>query len=151
MKAAARKAKPPRRPPPGHGRNGQNAYWGAKTERVSHHKLKPGDRCPACGKGKVYELRCNLCAKIFPARPPTGVGTDKYDVNVASMIGLLKYGGGFPWNRLEKLQSSVGIPLPSATQWDIVREAARKIEPVCEELQRQAAQGEVLHNDDTTM
>ncbi|MBI4422075.1 MAG: hypothetical protein HY554_00005 [Elusimicrobia bacterium] len=44
------KTKPPDRPPRGHGRNGQNAYPGAKTECVSHHKLKPGDRCPACGK-----------------------------------------------------------------------------------------------------
>ena len=67
------------------------------------------------------------------------------------MIGLLKYGGGFPWNRLDKLQSSVGIPLPPSTQWDIVRDTARKIEPACEELRRQAAQGEVLHNDDTPM
>jgi len=171
------KAKPPGRPPPGHGRNGHNAYPGAKTVCVSHHKLKPGDLCPACGKGKVYEqrerpkvlvrvtgqpplaatiyllqkLRCNLCAKVFPARPPAGVGSDKYDASAASMIGLLKYGGGFPLNRLDKLQSSMGIPLPTTTQWDILRDAAHKIEPACEELQRQAAQGEVLHNDDTPM
>jgi len=170
-------AKPPGRPPPGHGRNGQNAYPGASTQCVSHHKLKPGDRCPDCGKGKVYEqkerpkvlvrvtgqpplaavifllqkLRCNLCAKVFTARPPAGVGGEKYDASASSMIGLLRYGGGFPWNRLDKLQSSVGIPLPSATQWGIVRDAARKIEPACEELRRQAAQGEVLHNDDTPM
>lgn len=171
------KAKPPGRPPPGHGRNGHNAYPGAKTVCVWHHKLKPGDRCPACGKGKVYEqrerpkvlvrvtgqpplaatiyllqrLRCNLCAKVFPARPPADSGTEKYDASAASMIGLLKYGGGFPWNRLDKLQSSVGIPLAPSTQWDIVRDTARKIEPACEELRRQAAQGEVLHNDDTPM
>ena len=175
--AAGGKIKPPGRPPPGHGRNGQNAYPGAKTQCVSHHKLKPGDLCPACGKGKVYEqserpkvlvrvtgqpplaaaiyllqkLRCNLCAKVFTARPPAGVGGEKYDASASSIIGLLKYGGGFPWNRLDKLQSSVGIPLPAATQWDIVRDTARKIEPACEELRRQAAQGEVLHNDDTPM
>ncbi|MBI4802424.1 MAG: hypothetical protein HY796_07870, partial [Elusimicrobia bacterium] len=46
-----------KRPPVGHGRNGHNAYWGAKTEFVPHHSLKPGDRCPACHKGKVYEQR----------------------------------------------------------------------------------------------
>jgi len=171
------KAKPPGHPPRGHGRNGQNAYPGAKTQCVSHHKLKPGDCCPACGKGRVYEqqerpkvlvrvtgqpplaaaiyllqkLRCNLCAKVFTARPPAGAGDEKYDATASSMIGLLKYGGGFPWNRLDKLQSSVGIPLPPSTQWDIVRDTARKIEPACEELRRQAAQGEVLHNDDTPM
>ncbi|MEK7761101.1 MAG: transposase, partial [Nitrospirota bacterium] len=31
------KTKPPGRPPRGHGRNGQNAYPGAKTQCVSHH------------------------------------------------------------------------------------------------------------------
>ena len=171
------KTKPPGRPPPGHGRNGHNDYPGATTVCVEHHKLKPGARCPACGEGKVYEqqerpkvlvrvtgqpplaatiyllqrLRCNLCAKVFPARPPEGSGTQKYDASAASMIGLLKYGGGFPWNRLDKLQSSVGVPLPPSTQWDIVRDTARKLAPACEELRRQAAQGTVLHNDDTPM
>ena len=140
-------------------------------------KIKPGDRCPTCGKGKVYEqwerpkilvrvtgqpplaaaiyllqwLRCNLCTKVFTAHPPAGAGGEKYDASASSMIGLLKYGSGFPWNRLDKLKSSVGIPLPSSTQWDIVRDTARTIEPACEELCRQAAQEEVLHGDDTPM
>jgi hypothetical protein len=43
----------------------------------------------------------------------------------------------------------MGIPLPSATQWEIVREVAGIVEPAHQELIRQAAQGEVLHNDDT--
>ncbi|HXS95670.1 MAG TPA: transposase [Candidatus Limnocylindrales bacterium] len=45
----------------------------------------------------------------------------------------------------------MGIPLPTATQWEIVEEAAELIKPAHEELIRQAAQGEVLHNDDTSM
>lgn len=175
--ASSGKGKAQRSPPPGHGRNGQAAYWAAKTEHVPHHRLKSGDRCPGCRKGKVYDqrgrpgilvrvtgqaplaatiyqlqkLRCNLCGEIFEARPPPGVGRRKYDETAASMIGLLKYGGGFPWNRLHKLQHAVGIPLPPSTQWEIVREAARKLEPAYEELKRQAAQGKVLHNDDTAM
>ena len=40
--------------------------------------------------------------------------------------------------------------MPASTQWEMVKEAAEAIEPVSEELIRQAAQGEVLHNDDTT-
>lgn len=39
----------------------------------------------------------------------------------------------------------------SATQWDLVHGAAKKVMPAFEELIRQAAQGELLHNDDTTM
>jgi len=67
------------------------------------------------------------------------------------MIALLKYGSGFPFYRLERLQGSLGIPLPASTQWAIVKGTAHRIKPAFEELIRQAAQGEVLHNDDTTM
>ena len=67
------------------------------------------------------------------------------------MIALLKYGSGMPFNREEKLQASLGIPLPASTQWDIVHAKAERIEPAFEELIRQAAQGEVVHNDDTTV
>ena len=67
------------------------------------------------------------------------------------MIALLRYGSGFPWNRLADLEESLGIPLPAATQCEIVAEAAATIQPAMAELIRQAAQGEVLHNDDTSM
>ncbi len=67
------------------------------------------------------------------------------------MIALLKYGSGTPFYRLEQLEHQLGIPLPAATQWEIVEEAAELIKPARDELIRQAAQGEVLHNDDTSM
>lgn len=165
-----------KRPLPGHGRNGEAGYRGARTEEVPHEKLKPGNRCPGCRKGKVYngrepgilvrvtgqaplaatvyhleKLRCNLCGEIFEARPPEGVGREKYDAASAAMIGLLKYGLGLPFNRLERLEAGLGIPLAAATQWEIVRDAAKSMRPAYDELVRQAAQGDVLHNDDTTM
>jgi len=161
--------------PKGHGRNGAADYTGAHKIKIAHESLKPGDICPDCGKGKVYHakvpayivrlvgcaplsatvwelenLRCNLCLKMFTARPPEQVGSKKYDETAGSMIALLKYGSGFPFNRLERLQRSMGIPLPSATQWEIVREVAGIAEPAYQELIRQGAQGEVLHNDDTS-
>ena len=67
------------------------------------------------------------------------------------MIALLKYGSGVPFHRAEKLQASLGIPLPASTQWDIVRALAKHVEPIFEELVGQAAQGDVLYNDDTTV
>jgi hypothetical protein len=67
------------------------------------------------------------------------------------MIAQLKYGSGTPFYRLEQLERHLGIPLPAATQWEIVEEAAEVIQPARDELLRQAAQGEVLHNDDTGM
>ena len=159
----------------GHGRNGAAAYTGADKVCVSHESLEAGDACPNCKKGTVYEsvepgrlvrirgraplgatvyelqkLRCNLCGEIFTAQAPPGVGPDKYDAESASMIALLKYGSGLPFNRLQRLQGSLGIPLPAATQWEIVRDSAGVIQPVFREMIRQAAQGRLFHNDDTT-
>jgi hypothetical protein len=56
-----------------------------------------------------------------------------------------------PFNREERLQGSLGVPLPASTQWEIVHAQAEHVEPVFEELVRQAGQGEVVHNDDTTI
>jgi len=45
----------------------------------------------------------------------------------------------------------MGIPLPAATQWELVRDASVPLAPVHDEMIRQAAQGELVQNDDTTM
>ncbi len=157
----------------GHGRKGAKDYTGAERCPVSHDSLEHGDRCPECLKGKVYRkkpavlvrvkgvapldaivyemerLRCNLCGEVFTARAPPGVGDKKYDETAAAMLALLRYGCGLPFNRLERLGDSLGIPLPSGTQWGVVDEAAQAFEPVWKELIRQAASGEVVHIDDT--
>ena len=79
------------------------------------------------------------------------MGEDKYDESAAAMIAQLKYGTGMPFYRLQDLEQNLGIPLPASPQWEIVEEAAEVIKPARDELIRQAAQGEVLHNDDTSM
>lgn len=159
----------------GHGRNGADAYAGAARIDVLHPALHEGDPCPACGDGIVYtktpgvlvriigqpplaatiyqlhKLRCHLCGQVFTAPAPSAAGSQKYDATAGSMIALLKYGSGFPFNRLEGLQRYVEIPLPASTQWDIVQAVATHLEPAFDELIRQAAQGDVLHNDDTTI
>jgi len=161
---------------PGHGRNSAAAFTGADKVEMPHPSLHGGDGCPECAKGKVYplseparlvritgmaplgatvfacdRLRCNLCGEVFTAPAPEDVGEQKYDETATSMVGLLKYGAGLPFNRIEKLQAGMGIPLPAATQWELVRDGAKSLAPAHDELIRQAAQGEVLHNDDTTM
>jgi len=169
----------PTRPPRsrrGHGRHGVAAYRGAPRIPIPHPSLKAGAPCPACDGGKVYvqreptvlvrfvgqapigatvyaleKLRCHLCGAIFTAPPPEGVGPDKYDARTSAMIALLKYGSGVPFYRLERLQAHVGVPLPASTQWEIVANLATRLQPLHRELIRQAADGEVLHNDDTSM
>jgi hypothetical protein len=100
---------------------------------------------------RLQKLRCHLCGQVFTAAAPAAAGADKYDATAGSMIALLKYGSGLPFNRLEGLQGYLEIPLPASTQWDIVHAVAGRLTPVFDELIRQAAQGEVLHNDDTTI
>jgi hypothetical protein len=105
-------------------------------------------------QAKIFErqrLRCNLCGEVFTATAPKGVGTAKYDETAAAMIGLLKYGCGLPFNRMERLERGFGIPLPASTQWEVVENAEKKLVVARDELIRQAAQGEVLYNDDTTI
>lgn len=170
----AANGKKPSKAKKGHGRNGASGYPAAERVPVPHCSLARGAPCPKCGEGKLYaqrdpgimlrivgqapveaaiyeleKLRCNLCLEVFTAAPPAGAGDKKYDESAASMIALLKYGSGFPFYRLDKLQSNLGIPLPPSTQWGIVKDTAAQLRPALQELIRQAAQGNILHNDDT--
>lgn len=165
----------PSPPALGHGRLSADDYPGAEQVKVLHDSLSAGDACPQCDGGKLYEktpqvivrivgqaplqgtvyrlqrLRCHLCGKVFTAAAPKDAGDVKYDATAASMIGLLKYGSGFPFNRLSGLQWNVQIPLPASTQWDVVKDAAFAMLPAYQELIWQAAQSDVLYNDDTTI
>lgn len=100
----------------------------------------------------VYELdvyRCDTCQEIYPAEPPPGVGTEKYDETAVAMVATAKYGYGIPFYRLAKMQRNLGIPLPVTTQWELVEGGAEVLHPIFEEMRRQAAQGKVVHGDDT--
>jgi transposase len=159
----------------GHGRNGADVFVGAQQEYVAHTTMKPGDPCTLCD-GKVYEykkpeiiirffgqapvkaiiwnlerLRCNLCGAMFTPDLPEKAKGDKYDETAISMIALSRYGFGMPFNRLERLQACLLIPLAASTQWDKVELGADKIYPAFEHLKCEAAQGSVVHNDDTPM
>ncbi len=163
-------------PRQGHGRHGAAAYTGGQRITIPHPQLRAGDRCPACDQGKVYvqreptvlvrfvgqapigvtvyaleKLRCHLCGEIFTAPSPEDIGAEKYAATTGAMIALLKYGSGVPFHRLERLQAHVGVPLPASTQWEIVASLATRLQPVHDELIRHAADGAVLHNDDTSM
>lgn len=160
---------------PGHGRMGADKYQGADQVDVKHDHLCEGDACPECEGGKLYEktpkvivrivgqpplgatvyrlqkLRCHLCGKLFTASEPEAATGKKYDETAATMIGLLRYGAGLPFNRLERLQRSFEIPLPASTQWDVISAIRSQMVPAHEALIQTAAQGDVLHNDDTTI
>jgi len=172
----AAEAAPQPAPRPGHGRRRADQLTGATLVPLTVAGLQPGDECPACHGGTLYEqnrpgvlvrfvgqapvqatvyelqkLRCQSCGQISTATPPAEVAdAQKYDATVAAAIGIFKYGAGMPFNRTQRLQDYVGVPLAASTQWMLVAEAAETYRPAFDELVRTAAQGELLHNDDTT-
>lgn len=160
----------------GHGRTAAAKYTGAQQVKVPHPHLHPGDRCPDCQKGRLYllerpaqlvritaqslfaatrfeleKLRCALCGKIFTAPAPPEAGLEKYAPSVGPMLGYLRFGGGMPHYRLDKIQTDLGVRLPASTQWELMAKAGQALEPVHEALRTLAAQGQLIHNDDTTM
>jgi transposase len=163
--------KPKRR---GHGRNGAQAYSGAAIVEVALTVPAAGQVCPQCEIGRVYawpprtivkvtgqspiggtvyklqQRRCRACDALFTAPMPEGVTVGpKHDERCVCMLILLRYGYGMPSYRLQALQASLGTPMPDATQWDLVRAAWPGPRAAYKELIRQAAQAELLHNDDT--
>lgn len=160
----------------GHGRTGAQDYSGAEKVAINHQTLQHCDPCPLCVDGRLYrqkipgvvvrikgsaplqgtvyeleKLRCNICDKIFTADLPPEAGEGKYDETAAAMLAVLRYGSGLPLNRLSGLQGGLGVPLAASTAWEVTEQLADRIHPVFSELIRQAAQGDIFHNDDTTM
>jgi transposase len=160
----------------GHGRRPAQSYWGARHIEVLHEQLHVGDVCPGCHAGKLYDLekpaqllsftgaapiqadlytcqrlRCGSCGVVFTAEAPEKVRAGKHDPSAVSMIALLRYGSGFPFHRLQRLQEALGIPLAASVQWKLVQHKAKLLLPLYERLTKEAAQGQVIHVDDTTV
>jgi hypothetical protein len=105
--------------------------------------------------GDRYELerfRCGLCGEVFTAELPEEAGESKYHPSVASVVATLRYGEGMPWTRIARIQQAAGIPLPISVQWELTRDAAeRGPRAVFQQLHWEAAQGDLVHSDDTRM
>lgn len=164
----------PKRKVKGHGRHGAKDYPGAEQRDVPHPSLHHGDTCPDCCQGKLCDLspvihlrfsgaapvsaqrtqcgrlRCCLCGEVFTADAPEDVKDEKYDDATSAIVALLKYGSGMPFNRLARLQSCSGIPLAASTQWQLCEKMGIRALPVFLELVGIAAQGGLIHTDDTT-
>ena len=172
--SAAEAAAPKDQPrPPGHGRQGAEVYRTAQTVACRHEELAEGERCPACGRGRLYrlppgiemrldgnallsavryeveKLRCSACGQIFTASVPTAASAEKYSARARAVLALARYYLGVPWYRLEGFQALVGVPMPDATQWDQVELVGDCAYPIFKYLERMAAQGEVIYQDDT--
>ncbi len=158
---------------PGHGRWGADTYRGAEHVECRHETLTAGERCPVCGRGRLYRVapgvdiyldghallsavryvlekfRCSACGQVFTAAAPPEVGTEKYSARARAVLVLGRYYLGVPLYRLQGYQAMVGVPVSDATQWDQIERVADCAYPVFEQLKTLAAQGEVIYQDDT--
>jgi transposase len=156
----------------GHGRMPHTVYENC-TEITIELDYQVGDPCPTLCGGKLryyspgiliriagdniahvtrytmIKLRCNLCDIIIKPTLPDNIGKDKYDASFKAMLALQKYYVAVPFHRQEHFQAMLGFSLSDATQWDLIEQLASSCYPVFNTLKTLAANGELIHNDDT--
>lgn len=159
----------------GTGRLGAAAYEGAERTECRHEELAVGQVCPVCGHGTLYELppgveiridghallsamryelqklRCSACGQIFTAPLPPKAGEEKYSARARAVLVVSRYYLGLPFYRVQGYQAMLGVPVPDATQWDQIEKVGDCCYVVFEYLEFLAAQGELIHQDDTSV
>ncbi|MGH8582326.1 MAG: IS66 family transposase, partial [Gammaproteobacteria bacterium] len=132
-----------------------------------------GERCPACGRGSLYrlppgvemrlegkallsagryeleKLRGSAGGQIFTASVPGAAGSEKYTARARAVVARARYYLGLPWHRLEGFQALVGVPVPEATPWEQGEIVGACTPPLFKCLEKLAAQGEVIFQEDT--
>jgi hypothetical protein len=96
----------------------------------------------------LEKLRCSACGQVFTARA-RDAGAEKYTASARAALVVSRYYLGVPMYRLAAYQAMVGVPMSDATQWEQIERVADCAYPVFAVLQRLAAQGEVMYQDDT--
>jgi hypothetical protein len=94
-------------------------------------------------------LRCNACSQYVAGSLPEKARGPKYTASAVATIAGFRYHLGTPHNRLAKLQSAIGVPVPASTQWEEVEKASAVLVPVFLELAKLAANSPILLADDT--
>ncbi len=110
-----------------------------------------GQSFAKANKYVIETLRCNLCEKYFSAQLPKNICNEKYDPIFKAQLCIHKYYLGIPNNRLDVYQQFIGVPLPSSTQFDKSEEVANDACPAFKHLEKLAANGHLMHGDDTSV
>jgi hypothetical protein len=98
---------------------------------------------------ELEKLRCSACGEVFTAPMPADAGAEKYSPQARAVLAVSRYHLGLPFYRLAGYQAMVGVPVPDATQWDQIERVADCAYVVFAQLERLAAQGELIYQDDT--
>ena len=168
-------------PEKNHGRIAANDYVGCPVINIpfDNEFLKAG-QCPDCAacntkanisydepkvlvfldsqpliSGERYyfeKARCSLCKSYFVAPFPEDLEErPKYSFNCMTNLAIMHYYAGLPFKRIETLQLSQGVPLPDATQYDLMDIFYKSVvKPVVSVLRKNSANGNNIFFDDTT-
>ena len=160
---------------PGHGRRPASDYSGARKVYCRHQELVSGSPCPRLNcRGKVYlekkphqfiqftgqpaiqatryeqeVARCRECGGVSEAPLPEGVSPKKWDETADASMVMKRHAVYEPSHRTARMQEMCGIPLPESVQSERCRAVADVLEPIYEEMKKEAAQGKVFYADDT--
>ena len=157
----------------GHGRRAAADYPGAEPVFCAPPAHHSGDRCEQCHRGRLYrsrplvrlrftgqplalvtrfeleQLRCGTCGALSVAPMPPEIGRETYDVSLKVNLALAHYHLGLPFKRIESFQDMLGMPLPDATQWELVEQVADSAYPIYETLKQLGANQPLVYQDDT--
>ena len=157
----------------GHGRRAAADYPGAEPVFCAPPAHHSGDRCEQCRRGRLYrsrplvrlrftgqplalvtrfeleQLRCGTCGALSVAPMPPEIGRETYDVSLKVNLALAHYHLGLPFKRIESFQDMLGMPLPDATQWELVEQVADSAYPIYETLKQLGANQPLVYQDDT--
>jgi len=67
------------------------------------------------------------------------------------VLAVRRYSLGVPGYRLQGYQAMLGVPVPDATQWDQIEVVGDCASKVLAQMEREAAQGELIFHDDTAV
>jgi hypothetical protein len=159
----------------GTGRLGAAAYAGATRIECRHDALAVGQRCPVCGQSNLYalpvgvevridgnallsairyeleKLRCSAYGEVFTAGLPEEAGDETYNARARAVLAVSRYDLGVPSYRLQGYQAMLGVPLPDATPGDQIEVVGDCAYKVFGQMEREAAQGELIFQDDTAV
>lgn len=154
--------------PGGHGRQGADGYRAVRRVECRHEELAVGERCPACGRGRLYrlppgvemrrdgnallsavhyeleKLRGSACGQVFTAPVPAEAGPEKDSARGRAVVAVARYYLGVRWDRLERFQALVGVPVPDATQGEQGEQGGNCAYPIFKHFETLAAQGDVI-------
>jgi len=112
--------------------------------RIDGHALRSALRYA------LHKLRCSACGEMCTAALPDEAGAEQYSARARAVFAVSRYDLGLPFSRVQGYQAMLGVPVPEATQWDQIEKVGDWSDVVFAHLERLAAQGELISQDDTS-